>query len=172
MTQKLRLEYRPANELDKNPDNWRTHPPKQVEGFKALFDSVGWAGAALYNELTGQLIDGHMRRDNFYGTDELVPVLIGSWTPEQEKLLLTTLDPIGSLAVADKSTLAGLMAQVESDSEVINGMISGMAEDEGLYFDDGEGAEAQDVDFKEFDETIAETVEMITCPHCEKEFPK
>lgn len=29
-----------------------------------------------------------------------------------------------------------------------------------------------DVEFKEYDEDIADEVEMLTCPHCGKEFPK
>jgi hypothetical protein len=41
----------------------------------------------------------------------------------------------------------------------------------GEYFYEGELG-IPDVDFKSFDETIADTVQYTTCPHCGKEFPK
>jgi len=53
----LRLEWRTPKELDDNPANWRTHPENQAAGLDGLLSEVGWAGAALYNEKTGRLVD-------------------------------------------------------------------------------------------------------------------
>ena len=59
----LRLEWRDPSELEDNPANWRTHPPAQAAALSAVIDKVGWAGACLFNEATGRLIDGHLRKE-------------------------------------------------------------------------------------------------------------
>jgi|LakMenE18May11ns_1017448.scaffolds.fasta_scaffold9937183_2 hypothetical protein len=105
----LRLEYRDPKTLKANEKNWRTHPKRQRQAYQALKAKVGWAGAALYNETTKRLIDGHMRVDEAIKNNEpTVPVLVGSWTEEQENLLLAQLDPIGALATINKDALASL----------------------------------------------------------------
>jgi hypothetical protein len=106
MTEPLRLEWRTPAELAENPRNWRSHPAGQVAALDGLLDDVGWAGALLYNERTGRLIDGHLRRERALARgDGKVPVLVGSWDEEQEKKILATLDPIGSMASADADAL-------------------------------------------------------------------
>ena len=42
--------------------NWRGHPEAQKKLLSAVMSEVGWAGALLFNEVTGRLIDGHARR--------------------------------------------------------------------------------------------------------------
>src|SRR5260370_41634912 len=90
----LRLEWRSPAELAANPANWRRHPETQIAALTDVITEVGWAGACLYNERTGRLIDGHARQKIALaqGTDK-VPVLIGDWTEEQEAKILATLDP-------------------------------------------------------------------------------
>jgi len=105
----LVLEYRDPRELKANEKNWRQHPRRQRQAYQALKARVGWAGACLYNTRTGRLVDGHMRVDEAIKTGEAtVPTLVGSWTEEQENLLLAQLDPIGSLAVTNNEALASL----------------------------------------------------------------
>src|SRR5690348_5228782 len=81
----LRLEYREPSELAENPANWRQHPASQVRVLSDVIAEVGWAGALLFNERTGRLVDGHARR---YLPKHLlvggkVLVLIGNWSEEQ-----------------------------------------------------------------------------------------
>src|SRR5688500_8855382 len=78
---RLRLEYVEAGSLAENPLNWRTHPEGQTRALRGVLQDpeVGWAGACLYNERTGRLIDGHARR-NAVDPSTPVPVLIGSWS--------------------------------------------------------------------------------------------
>lgn len=121
----LRLEWVDPTTLEKNPRNWRIHPGSQREAVADLLGEVGWAGALLYNEKTGRLIDGHLRLDlalrqaQDVADGESVPVLIGSWTEEQERLILATLDPTGALAEADDGQLADLINAIETGSEAI-----------------------------------------------------
>jgi hypothetical protein len=110
----LRLEYRDPKELKANEKNWRQHPRRQRQAYQALKSKVGWAGACLYNEATGRLVDGHMRVDEAIKNKEsVVPVLIGSWDEAQENLLLAQLDPIGALASTNQEALASLTAANE-----------------------------------------------------------
>src|SRR5687768_15883502 len=61
--QPLRLEYVQAGTLTPNPSNWRKHPQRQLDALRQALgdDDVGWAGALLFNERTGRLVDGHGR---------------------------------------------------------------------------------------------------------------
>src|SRR5262245_54175158 len=88
----LRLEWLDPVDLADNPANWRRHPQAQLSALTDVLAEVGWAGALLYNEATGRLIDGHARKTVSPGGK--VPVLIGPWTLEQAKKILATLDPL------------------------------------------------------------------------------
>jgi len=108
----LRLEWVDPRTLTPNPKNWRRHPQMQMNALSSVLDDVGWAGALLFNEKTGQLIDGHARRD--LPNVKEVPVLIGNWTPEQEAEIIATLDPIAYLAETSSRTLAELINEVDT----------------------------------------------------------
>jgi len=104
----LRLEYLDPAQLASNPGNWRTHPAKQVSALRDVIDQVGWAGTLLFNERTKRLIDGHARKELWKGKGK-VPVLIGSWSEAEEKLILATLDPLSAMATTDTGKLAAGM---------------------------------------------------------------
>jgi hypothetical protein len=124
----LRLEWRKPDELAENPRNWRTHPEGQEGALVGVLSEVGWAGACLYNEATGRLIDGHLRRKVASKQhSDSVPVLVGSWTEEQEKLILATLDPIAAMAEASAETLEELLGDVKTNSEAVEAMLEGLA---------------------------------------------
>lgn len=110
----LRLEWIEAGSLAENPDNWRRHPEGQTSALKAVMSEVGWAGALLYNETTSRLIDGHARKAAVAPTD-LVPVLVGRWSPEQEMKILATLDPLAAMALPDADALETLLAEIDLD---------------------------------------------------------
>ena len=125
----LRLEWRTPAELADNPENWRKHPDSQTDGLTAVIGKVGWAGAALYNETTGRLIDGHARKNLPAAclVDGKIPVLVGNWTEEQEKLILLTLDPLAALAEADNDILGKLLLENQSEDAAIQALLEGLA---------------------------------------------
>lgn len=131
----LRLEYRKPSELAENPANWRTHPDTQLLALGDVISEVGWAGAVLFNEATGRLIDGHARKEFAEAADEPIPVLIGSWTEAQERLILATLDPLASMAEADSKALEELLAGVETSSQAINAMLADLAKQHSIDLD-------------------------------------
>lgn len=149
----LRLQYMDASELPENPQNWREHPPGQETALRDLIARVGWAGAALYNEATGRLIDGHLRKRIAEGK---IPVIIGSWTEEEERLILASLDPITAMVQADDAKLAELLLGIETDSEALEALF------DSILPKADEPVTAPE-DFPEFDESI-ETEHK--CPKC------
>lgn len=129
----LRLEWRSPHELAENPLNWRTHPEPQVAALTDVIAEVGWAGACLYNEASGRLIDGHARRKVALDQGcEKIPVLVGSWTEEQEALILSTLDPIAAMAAADAQRLDALLREVSTPSPALQQLLDDIATKAGV----------------------------------------
>ena len=143
-TSPLRLEWRSPAELAENPANWRRHPERQIAALTDVIAEVGWAGACLYNEATGRLIDGHARKKVAMdqGASQ-VPVLIGSWTEEQERKILATLDPLAAMAESNKDALDELLRGAQTGSEALAGMLTDFAESEGLYLSRDDGTEPE-----------------------------
>ena len=73
----LKLEWMDPYELAENPLNPRYHPQAQRRSLHAALQSLGWLQPLLYNQRTGRLIDGHLRRQEAIesGITE-VPVLV------------------------------------------------------------------------------------------------
>lgn len=141
----LRLEWRTPGELADNPLNWRTHPRSQLDGLRDILGTVGWAGAALYNERTGRLIDGHARKSAPQNVliDGKMPVLVGSWDDTQERLILATLDPLAALAEADAAKLDALLREVDTGSEAVMEMLADLAAEAGVVPPDSEPVDAE-----------------------------
>lgn len=113
------VEFRrvPAVDLQDNERNWRTHPYAQRVALNEILAEVGITDALLaYNsERAGgklTLIDGHLRRED---NDDLDwPVLITDLTDEEADLVLSTFDPLASMAKADASALSSLIDDVRT----------------------------------------------------------
>jgi hypothetical protein len=126
----LRLEWVTPESLAENPKNWRRHPDLQRAALGASLDECGWAGALLFNETTGRLVDGHARRDEALRKGiPAVPVLVGAWPEATEHKLLATLDPISSLAETDAAQLAALLKDVETGSDALATLLAQLAEE-------------------------------------------
>lgn len=125
----LRLEWRTPAELKEHPKNWRTHPENQVAALNGIIGEVGWAGAVLFNERTGHIIDGHARRKvpKKLLIDGKLPVLIGRWSKEDEAKILATHDPIAMLARQDNAKLDALLASVKTSDDAVRAMLANMA---------------------------------------------
>ena len=127
----------PANELRPNPNNWRTHPEKQLNAIRGVLAEVGFAGAELARELedgTLELIDGHARAE-VAGTAE-VPVLVLDVNEAEANKILATFDPIGAMADSDAAKLDAVLRDVETANEDLSQMIADLANEAGLYIDD------------------------------------
>ena len=179
MSDNLRLEWIDPKTLTPNPANWRRHPKVQKDALEAVIGEVGWAGALLFNEATGRLIDGHLRQEISH--DGPVPVLVGSWSEEQERLILATLDPISALAEVESSALDALLKTVETESEAVRVLLERLAADDSPFSpllnpaSAGDVVTADDIERERqrlegrFEDMNVDQVE-VSCPHCAEVF--
>lgn len=112
------------DQLLANPQNWRIHPKEQQDALSGILGEVGWVQSVIVNRTTGHLVDGHLRvsialRDGA----KKVPVVYVDLTPEEEALVLATIDPIAGLAGTDSKILDELLAEVSSTSAEVQKLL-------------------------------------------------
>jgi len=121
-----------AAELRPHPKNWRTHPPAQEDAMRGILAEIGYADALVARELPDgslELIDGHLRAE--ITPDAEVPVLVLDLDEQEAAKLLALHDPLAGLAEADEQALAGLLADVETDSEALQAVLDQMSAEYG-----------------------------------------
>jgi DNA modification methylase len=119
----------PVSQLRDNPRNWRTHPLSQREALRAVWKEIGIANAVIaYEAADGvlELIDGHLRKEEVAG-DEDIPVLVLDVTEAEADKLLVTLDPLGAMAEADRPALVALLKSVETGEAALSSMLADLA---------------------------------------------
>ncbi len=121
------------DQLLANPANWRIHTKAQQAALAGVLDEVGWVQSVIVNQRTGHLVDGHMRvslalRDGVAS----VPVAYVDLSPEEEALILATIDPISAMAVTDSDQLAALLADVSPSSADVQTMLDEMSVNSGV----------------------------------------
>ncbi len=148
-----------------NPQNYRRHPTAQANALTGSLNELGWIQDVLVNRTTGRMIDGHLRVEQALAHGEKsVPVKYVELSEAEERLALATLDPITYMAETDAAALASLLEGVNTGDAALQEMLAGMAEDAGIV--------PPNVDFKEYDESVADEVEYCECPACGHKFPK
>ena len=114
--------------LAANPANWRVHPRHQRDALAGSLDTVGWVAQVLVNRQTGYVVDGHARVALALARKEAsVPVLYVDLSPDEERLVLATFDPIGALAGADGERLTALLAEVAVDDAGLRALLDELA---------------------------------------------
>lgn len=121
------------DQLLAHPLNFRTHPKHQQDALSGVLGDVGVVQNVIVNERTGHVVDGHLRitlamRQN----QPTIPVTYVDLSPEEEALILATLDPISALAGADRDKLDQLLRDVSTDDAAVMQMLSDLAEDAGV----------------------------------------
>lgn len=133
-----RFEVRKASELLPNPRNWKTHPQKQLDAIRAIFEEVGFAGVEVVRELEDgslMLIDGHARAS--VAEDADVPIVVLDVTEEEANKILLTFDPLSGMAKTDDQKLEELLREVQTGSVALAQMLEGLAKDAGVVTADG-----------------------------------
>jgi hypothetical protein len=152
------------DQLLANPKNWRIHPKAQQDALSGVLAEVGWVQNVIVNQRTGFLVDGHLRvqvalRDNA----ATIPVTYVDLTPEEESLILATLDPLAGLAGTDREKLEELLAEIGSNSPEVQSLLSSMARNSGI---DSPDFAAIDPD----DQPQLDEKKRVKCPACDHEF--
>lgn len=156
---------KPADQFQANPNNWRKHPQGQRDALRGSLNEVGWVQQVIENVRTGHLVDGHERVWSALQNDNAeVPYIQVDLSEAEEAYVLATLDPIGAMATTDAAQLNALLKEVQSGDAAVQTMLAELAQDAGIV--------PPDVEFKEFDEGAADSVEYVTCPQCGHKWPK
>jgi len=102
-----------ADDLRKNPRNWRKHPAQQQKALRKVLHEIGFAGALLaYDdpEYGLTLIDGHLRKDEIGSMS--IHVLMTDLSRQEANALLALHDPLSAMAGQDDELLKGLIAEL------------------------------------------------------------
>jgi ParB-like chromosome segregation protein Spo0J len=150
----LRIEYRSTDSLVPYERNARTHSEKQVARIAASIGEFGFTNPILLDGSRG-IIAGHGRllAAKRLGLEKVPCIDLGHLTDAQKRAYI----------IADNK----LALNAGWDEELLRLELTG--------FDPMELADimlGKDVDLKEYDESAADGVELITCPECGKSFPK
>lgn len=70
--------------------------------------------SVIVNKRTNRIVDGHLRVEMASDKGEQVPVDYVDLSEEEENLILTTLDPIATLAIADDAKLRALLETLDA----------------------------------------------------------
>lgn len=99
-----------------NPQNWRRHPTRQREALRGALGEVGWVQQVIVNRTTGHLVDGHARLEEAIARGEpTIPAIFVELTPDEERLVLATLDPLSAMAEQDTAKLEALLGELVVD---------------------------------------------------------
>ncbi|MGA7730912.1 MAG: hypothetical protein WCD37_06530 [Chloroflexia bacterium] len=148
-----------------NPRNWRSHPREQQTALEGVLKEGGWVQQVLVNRRTGHLLDGHLRVAMARERNEpMVPVLYVDLSDEEEALVLATLDPLSAMAAVDQDKLQELLGSISTQEEAVQAMLARLADEAGVN--------APNVEFKEYDESIAGDVKYFECPNCGYKTPR
>lgn len=133
------------DQLLANPSNWRIHTHEQEAALATVLDKVGWVQRVIVNRTTGHVVDGHLRVAMAISKGEAsVPVLYVDLSPEEEGLILATLDPIGAMAGTDGDKLKALLDDLPNMGADVDALLADIAGERGLDF--GAPAEPQDAE--------------------------
>jgi hypothetical protein len=114
----------PPNRLVANPRNWRLHPDAQRDALGGVLREVGWVQQVVVNRRTGFVVDGHLRVEMAAKQRQpTVPVVYVDLTEEEEALVLSTLDPIGAMAAADRAQLDALLDVVDTEDAGLKALL-------------------------------------------------
>ena len=153
---------KPADQFTANPLNYRKHPQRQRDAVNASLRELGWISTVIENITTGNVVDGHERIWNALPNNEDVPYLQVELSEAEERLALAIFDPITSMAETDAQILDDLLREVNTGEAALQAVLADLAADANVI----------PPEFKEYDESVADDVEMIECPHCHRTFPK
>lgn len=112
------------HDLLPNPQNWRVHPDAQRLALSGALDEIGWIQAVIYNQRTGRLVDGHLRRDlALLRGEPTIPVTVVDLTPEDEAKALATIDPLSAMAQSDDTLLLDLLATIQTSDTALSQLL-------------------------------------------------
>jgi DNA modification methylase len=121
------------SELLAHPLNWRRHPDGQRTALRDVLERIGIVQGVIYNRTTRHLVDGHLRVEEALRRGiPRVPVVVVELSADEERLVLATFDPIGSLATPDRDALTELLASFEVGDGPLKALLAELAASAGV----------------------------------------
>ena len=162
----LRIEYRALDSLVPYERNPRTHSEEQVAQIAASIKEFGFTNPVLLDGENG-VIAGHGRlaAARSMGLKTVPCIELGHLTPEQKRSYLIADNKIALNSGWNEEFLRLELTELKELGANL----------ELLGFNPMEIADitlGKDVEFKEYDESAADDVEMLACPKCGHTFPK
>ena len=162
----LRIEYRPLDSLIPYYRNPRNHTEEQIAQIANSIKEFGFTNPILLDGENG-VIAGHGRlaAAELLGLKSVPCIELGHLTPEQRRTYLIADNKIAQNSLWNDDFLRLELMELKE-------MGANLAL---LGFNPMEIADitlGKDVEFKEYDESAADDVEMATCPKCGHTFPK
>lgn len=157
----------PANQFLAHELNARRHPGQQRESLRGSLNEVGWIAPVIVSARTGKLLDGHARIEEALSVDEheQVPFIKVDVSEGEERLILASFDPITNQAYYDKEALDALLREVSTGEAGLTALLAELAEKNSIV-------DLSQVEFKEYDESIADEVKYHECPKCGHKWPQ
>lgn len=179
----LNIEYLPISELIYYVKNPRKNDAAVGAVAKSI-EEFGFKIPILIDD-NNEIIAGHTRLKAAQSLElEKVPVIrVSDLTPEQVKAFRIADNKVAEISEWDSELLVQELSDLKSfnydidltgfsDIEVSNllpDFNDNSSSDHSIY---GAGSGGIPSEEPEYDESIADGIEMIKCPHCGKEFPK
>lgn len=164
-----------ASEFLAHPDNWRIHPQEQREAMRGVLCEVGWVQTVIVNKRSGYLIDGHERVwQALQNGDQLVPYVEVDLSEDEERFVLLTFDPLGSMAQVNEGKLVELLQEVSTADQAVQRMLSDcVAAGAGLSMERSAHDVPEGVEVPEGSSSPGgkqDTRMLVACPVCGHEF--
>lgn len=165
-------------QLDPWGDNPKTLSKARAKRLLAYWDKIGQFQTIAIGPFNGNglapLYDGHQRRNallTVHGPDYEVAARQSSRAlTEEERAEMVAQSTVGTVGSWDWDKIAAWDYPVQEwglDGETLREWGTNVAALGAMVESQSEVPE-----FKEYDESIADEVEYITCPHCNMSFPK
>lgn len=160
------------------PRNYMEHSERQLDSLQSSLGEFGQFKNII--AWKGFIVAGHglVEAARLKGWQRIeVKQLPEEWTETQVEAVLVADNRLGQLGAANDEKLMAILESVQQDQNIALSTI-GYSDTEILELlakVESANSISTDVDgpvFKEYTESIADDVEMITCPHCGQEFPK
>lgn len=154
------------NDLKPYPKNTRMHSDAQIDQIAASLKEFEWTNPVLIDENMG-VIAGHARLEAAKRLDlaEIPCIELKGLTEAQKQAYAIADNRLPLNASWNESLLRGELLDLQ-DAEFDLSL---------LGFDASEIADitlGKEINQPEYDESTADSVEMVTCPECGKSFPK
>lgn len=149
---------------------WKRNPRKNKEAISAVarsIESFGFGAPIVARRSDSRIIAGHTRYEAAKRLAmETVPVRFLDVTEEQANALALADNKLGEIAEWDDDQLKMILAELRSHDAELPAIAGWSDEELAKLLDDPVKPE-----FKEYDESVADDVETVQCPHCGGDVP-